>query len=87
MEKTPTQELSDILYGLQVQCKVIEDLLEGAVNGHRTAEDFEMRFHNQAWLLTDQLKKVKPLVETTIQKGYSFFRKEEVQTDVAVLTE
>jgi hypothetical protein len=73
VDRTPLQELNDTFYALGMISKILDDLLDGYVKGSRDQDDFESRFHSQAWLLTDTLKKVKPLVEKTIQKGYSFF--------------
>ena len=65
MDKTPTQELSDVLNGLQFQLRIME-ALPGDLQ-------YEEKFHRQAWLLTDNLKKVKPLIEKIISEGYSLF--------------
>ena len=73
VERSPLQELNDTFNALALQSKILEDLLNSYVGGSRDQDEFESRFHSQAWLLTDTLKKVKPLVEKTVVKGYSFF--------------
>lgn len=74
--KTTGEELSDMFYALQITVKILEGLRQEYKNGGRTQEDYESRFNSQAWLLTDNLKKVKPLVEDMIKDGYDDFGKE-----------
>jgi hypothetical protein len=73
MDNSRSYELSDLLYALQIEVKHLESLMLGAIDGTRTKEDFQDRFHHQAWQLADNLKKIKPLAEAVIKKGYSLF--------------
>lgn len=70
MEKTPTQELSDILYGLQLQLKMIESITPND-------QDYEEKFHRQANLYNDNLKHIKPVFEKILINGYSHFKQDE----------
>ena len=72
-KNTPLMDLVDVLNGLTIQAKILDGLMSEYVIGSREQADFENRFHSSVWLITDTLKKVKPLVEKTIEKGYSFF--------------
>lgn len=70
-KKTPTHELSDLFYGLQISTKILDGLITEYEQGKRSQEDYETRFHNQIWVLTDNLKKIKPLVDGIVKDGYS----------------
>lgn len=69
--KTTGQELSDLFYGLQITTKIIEGLMTEHSQGLRDQGDYENRFHSQIWLLSSNLKNVKPLIEKLITEGYS----------------
>jgi DNA polymerase sigma len=81
-EKTPTQELSDLLYAFQIQIKLIEDLFISYSNGSRDDKDFSSRFDSQANLLANNLKKVKPLVETIFKNGYDIINQMKLSQDL-----
>jgi hypothetical protein len=70
-ERTPTQQLSDVFYGLQIIVKILEGLVTEHKNGLRCQNDYEMRFHSQATLLCKALADVRPLAEKIISDGYS----------------
>ena len=69
-------DLVDIFQALGIQSKILDGLLSEYVGGNRDQADFESRFHSGIWLMNDTLKKIKPLVEATIEKGYSFYTKD-----------
>ena len=70
-KQTLTQELSDLFYGLQISTKILEGISTEYDNGQRSQEDYEARFHSQVWLLSNNLKKIKPLVDEIIKIGFS----------------
>lgn len=72
--RTPGQELCDTLVSVQLRVKVLEELLNSARNGMRSEEDFDRRFATNAWVLTDELKKIKPLVDKVFDEGKSAFK-------------
>jgi len=69
--RTPTQELSDVFYGLQIIVKILEGIITEHKNGLRDQADYEARFHSQATLLCKALRDVRPLAEKIISDGYS----------------
>lgn len=73
MEKTPGQELSDLLYGLQMTVKILENIIVEHKNGKRDQTDYEARIHSQSNLLNNNLKGVKPLVEKLFTEAYDRF--------------
>ncbi|NDB84144.1 MAG: hypothetical protein EB127_15710 [Alphaproteobacteria bacterium] len=73
MEKTPGQELSDLLFGLQMTVKILEGIVNEHKEGKRDQTDYESRIHSQSNLLNDNLKKIKPLVEKLFVEAYSRF--------------
>jgi len=72
-KKTHGEELSDLLYGLQITVKIMEGLTKEHDAGQRTQEDFEARWKVNTQLYLRNLSKVKPLVETFITKGFDKF--------------
>jgi len=79
--KSPTQELSDLFYGLQITTKIIDGLITEHSQGLREQGDFENRFHSQIWLLSNNLKNIKPLVEKVITEGYSKYESSPISTN------
>jgi hypothetical protein len=77
MEKTPGQELSDLLYGLQMTVKILEGIMMEHEKGEREQADYESRVHSQSLLLNRNLKSVKPLVEKLFVAAYSRFKPNE----------
>jgi uncharacterized membrane protein len=73
MEKTPGQELSDVLYGLQMTVKILEGIINEHKNGKRDQPDYESRIISQSSLLNNNLKQVKPLTEKLFQEAFSRF--------------
>ena len=73
MEKTPGQELSDLLFGLQMTVKILDGIITEHKEGKRDQTDYESRTHSQSHLLNDNLKKIKPLVEKLFDEAYSRF--------------
>jgi hypothetical protein len=73
-KKTDGEELSDLLYGLQITVKIMEGLSKEHDAGSRDQEDFEARWQVNTQLYLRNLSKVKPLVETFITKGFDKFR-------------
>jgi hypothetical protein len=74
MEKTPGQELSDLLYGLQMTVKILESIITEHKDGKRTQSDYEARIHSQSNLLATNLKNVKPLTEKLFADAFSRFK-------------
>jgi hypothetical protein len=77
MEKTPGQELSDLLYGLQMTVKILEGIINEHMDGKRSQTDYEARIHSQSNLLNNNLKGVKPLVEKLFTQAYGRFISED----------
>ena len=77
MEKTPGQELSDLLYGLQMTVKILEGIMNEHKEGKRDQSDYESRIHSQSNLLANNLKNVKPLTEKLFTEAYSRFKSNE----------
>jgi hypothetical protein len=77
MQKTPGQELSDLLYGLQMTVKILEGIMIEHEKGEREQTDYESRVHSQSTLLTRNLKNVKPMVEKLFMEAYSRFKTHE----------
>jgi hypothetical protein len=73
MEKTPGQELSDLLYGLQMTVKILEGIIIEHKEGKREQSDYESRIHSQSNLLNTNLKAIKPLVEKLFTEAYDRF--------------
>jgi hypothetical protein len=73
IEKTPGQELSDLLYGLQMTVKILEGIMTEYKEGKRDQFDYESRVHSQSNLLNNNLKQVKPLVEKLFGEAYASF--------------
>jgi hypothetical protein len=73
MEKTPGQELSDLLFGLQMTVKILEGVMIEYKDGKREQSDYESRVHSQSLLLNNNLKGVKPLVEKLFTEAFSKF--------------
>ena len=80
MEKTPGQELSDLLFGLQMTVKILEGIVNEHKEGKRDQTDYESRIHSQSNLLNDNLKKIKPLVEKLFIEAYSRFDESSVSS-------
>jgi len=78
MEKTPGQELSDLLYGLQMTVKILEGIISEHKAGNRTQSDYENRIHSQANLLNNNLKTIKPLTEKLFEEAYGRFSSQEI---------
>ena len=72
-QKTPTQDLHDLLYGLQMTVKIMENIEAEFDAGTRTQDDFQNRYHSQATLLNINLKKIKVIVEKMFEGAYSKF--------------
>lgn len=72
-KKSPGQELSDLLYGLQMTVKILEGIVLEHKDGKRSQSDYESRIVSQSHLLNDNLKGVKPLVEKLFTEAYSRF--------------
>ena len=66
---TPGIQLSDLFYGLQLRIKVMEELIQSTKQGMRPENDFQSRFFTQAWVLANELKKIKPLVDAMLLEG------------------
>ena len=77
MGKTSGQELSDLLYGLQMTVKILEGIMNEHETGQREQSDYESRVHSQSMLLNNNLKLVKPLVERLFTEAYSRFKTNE----------
>ena len=73
MEKTPGQELSDLLFGLQTTVKILEGIMDEHKAGKRDQFDYESRIQSQSNLLANNLKGVKPLVERLFQDAFNRF--------------
>jgi hypothetical protein len=73
MERTPGQELSDLLYGLQMTVKILEGVMDEHKAGKRDQFDYESRIQSQSNLLANNLKEVKPLVERLFLDAFSRF--------------
>lgn len=73
MEKTPGQELSDLLFGLQMTVKILEGIILEHKDGKREQSDYESRIHSQSNLLNTNLKSIKPLAEKLFTEAYSRF--------------
>ena len=80
MNKTPGQELSDLLFGLQMTVKILEGIVNEHKEGKRDQTDYESRIHSQSHLLNDNLKKIKPLVEKLFDEAYSRFNESSVSS-------
>jgi len=80
MEKTPGQELSDLLYGLQMTVKILESIITEHKEGKRTQSDYESRIHSQANLLNNNLKNIKPITEKLFTEAYSRFNESSVSS-------
>ena len=76
-KKTPGQDLSDLLYGLQMTVKILEGIMMEHEKGEREQSDYESRVHSQSLLLNSNLKSVKPLVERLFIDAYSRFKPNE----------
>jgi DNA gyrase/topoisomerase IV subunit A len=72
-EKTPGQELSDLLYGLQMTVKILDGIISEHKDGKREQSDYESRIVSQSNLLANNLKNVKPLTEKLFTQAYSRF--------------
>jgi len=77
MEKSSGQQLSDLLYGLQVTVKIFEGIMMEHEKGEREQSDYESRIYSQSMLLNTNLKLVKPLVEKLFTEAYSRFKPNE----------
>ena len=75
MEKTPGQELSDLLYGLQMTVKILEGIVEEHKAGKRDQFDYESRIVSQSNLLNNNLKSIKPLTERLFAQAFDRFTK------------
>jgi hypothetical protein len=80
MEKTPGQELSDLLFGLQTTVKILEGIMDEHKAGKRDQFDYESRVHSQSNLLANNLKGVKPLVERLFTEAFSRFDNSKPET-------
>jgi hypothetical protein len=80
MEKTSGQELSDLLYGLQMTVKILEGIMIEHEKGQREQSDYESRIHSQTNLLANNLKGVKPLTEKLFQEAFSRFSQSKPET-------
>lgn len=76
-KKSPGQDLSDLLYGLQTTVKILEGIMMEHEKGEREQSDYESRVHSQSTLLNRNLKSVKPLVEKLFMDAYSRFKSNE----------
>jgi ABC-type Zn2+ transport system substrate-binding protein/surface adhesin len=83
MEKTSGQELSDLLYGLQMTVKILEGIMTEHKEGKRDQADYESRIHSQSNLLASNLKGVKPLTEKLFADAYSRFKNESAVSSVS----
>ena len=82
MEKrTPGQELIDWLTGITMNVKIMELLIIEHDESSKTQEEYQQRFHDQAWNLVNNLKKIKPMSEALIKEGYDRFIQEVVKTE------
>jgi hypothetical protein len=72
-KKTPTQDLNDLLYGLQMTTKILDNIESEFDEGLRSQDDFQNRYHSQATLLNMNLKKIKIIVEKMFKGAYSKF--------------
>jgi len=86
-KKTPGQELSDLLYGLQMTVKILEGIMLEHTDGKRSQSDYESRIHSQSNLLNNNLKGVKPLVEKLFTEAYSRFDGSKANQNAADLDE
>ncbi len=77
MDKSPGQELSDLLFGLQMTVKILDGIINEHKEGKRDQFDYESRVHSQSNLLANNLKTVKPLVEKLFTEAYSRFKQNE----------
>ena len=68
MNSSGTQ-LSDLFHALQIRVRVLEELIQSTKAGLRTEADFKGRFVNQAWIMANELKKIKPLVDSMLEEG------------------
>jgi len=73
-KKTPGQELSDLLYGLQMTVKILEGIMTEHMEGKREQSDYESRIHSQSNLLANNLKNVKPLTEKLFTEAFNRFQ-------------
>lgn len=73
MEKSPGQELSDLLFGLQMTVKILEGIMDEHKAGKRDQFDYESRILSQSNLLNNNLKGIKPLVERLFQDAFNRF--------------
>lgn len=80
MEKTPGQELSDLLYGLQMTVKILEGIMNEHKEGKRDQSDYESRIHSQSNLLNNNLKNIKPLVEKLFTEAYGRFNESSISS-------
>ena len=80
MERTPGQELSDLLYGLQMTVKILEGIMNEHKAGNRDQFDYESRVQSQSNLLAHNLKGVKPLVERLFNEAFSRFADSKTET-------
>jgi hypothetical protein len=78
--RTPGQELCDTLVSIQLRVKVLEELLNSVRNGMRSEDDFDRRFATNAWVLSDEMKKLKPLVDKVFDEGKSAFKPKPVSS-------
>jgi hypothetical protein len=76
--RTPGQELCDTLVSIQLRVKVLEELLNSARNGMRSEDDFERRFASNGWVLSDEMKKLKPLFDKVLEEVKSAFKPKQV---------
>jgi hypothetical protein len=79
-KNSPTQDLSDLFYALQITSKILDGLITEYESGNRSQEDYESRFHSQIWVLTDGIKKIKPLVDIVIKEGYAKYVSEKAES-------
>jgi len=80
MEKTPGQELSDLLFGLQMTVKILEGIMDEHKAGKRDQSDYEGRILSQSNLLANNLKGVKPLTERLFADAFSRFDNSKSET-------
>jgi hypothetical protein len=80
MEKSPGQELSDLLFGLQMTVKILEGIIDEHKAGKRDQFDYESRIQSQSNLLNNNLKGVKPLVERLFTEAFSRFANSKSET-------
>jgi hypothetical protein len=79
-ENTPGQQLSDLLYGLQMTVKILEGIMIEHKDGKRSQSDYESRIHSQSNLLANNLKGVKPLTEKLFAEAFSRFNNSQSET-------